>query len=403
MRNRTRSNQYGPLTYALMAAGIAMLWLQSSSVMGHSLETYPPYDMAPQINDRGQIVWKGWGTESKSLYLFNGTQTRKIATNASDSYFQLNNNGQVVWVGEVEKKVKKDEESFPFDIPDEEIFLYDLSTGLTTNISRRPENQDSSPAINDKGQIVWDGQVKPSRKIFLYDPSKGTATNISNSPDLDVSPQINAKGHVVWHGFGDRDKNIYFFDGTTTTQIAHGNFGAPFFYNGNVFWRNNYSSKPEALFLYDPSNNTTLNISDILNINNSSLKIKESGQIAWMTKEFQIYLYDFSNNTTSNISNNDFQNYSPQVNTAGQVAWNGDKGKNSVVFLYEGGTTHQLTESTEQNYVPKINNSGQIVWVERKGTDFDIIFNDGEKKTRILPSGTRPARLPRSKFVIPWD
>ena len=124
-------------------------------------------DVDPQINDRGQVVWRGWDGADWQIFLYDGTTTIQLTGSAPS------------------------------------IAGYD-------------------PQINVKGQVVWRGyDGGGDAEIFLYD---GTNTiQLTNNAYDDWFPQINSSGQVVWQSYDTRFPNtqeIFFYDGTTTIQLT---------------------------------------------------------------------------------------------------------------------------------------------------------------------------------------
>jgi Tol biopolymer transport system component len=137
----------------------------------------------------------------------------RLTNNSYQDYIpDMNDNGDVVWKGN--------------DGSDLEIFLYDGST--TTQLTNNSYH-DQGPRINDNGYVVWygEGNLDPGdpstdNEIFLYDGS--TTIQLTDNSHEDRTPRINDYGHVVWSGFDDSDYEIFFYDGTTIIQITNNSY-----------------------------------------------------------------------------------------------------------------------------------------------------------------------------------
>jgi hypothetical protein len=70
-----------------------------------------------------------------------------------------------------------------------------VTTQLTNN-----SLVDLNPQINNSGQVVWVGDDGTDKEIFYYDGN--TVIQITDNTNWDNYPQINANGHVVWRGKG---------------------------------------------------------------------------------------------------------------------------------------------------------------------------------------------------------
>jgi murein DD-endopeptidase MepM/ murein hydrolase activator NlpD len=189
-------------------------------------------DLYAQINDLGQVVWIGWDGHDYEIFLYNDGITRQLTNNDYDDWApQINNNGWIVW--------------FASDGNDYEIFQY--NDGIVTQFTDN-DYDDFSPAINDHGWIVWDvGEF-----FLLYDGNN--TTQIPNN-SAGGTPQINNSGWVVWHG-GDVNNEIFLYDGNTTIQLTNNDYHdhAPQINNnGWVVWYSGGGGVESEIFLTIPS------------------------------------------------------------------------------------------------------------------------------------------------------
>jgi hypothetical protein len=125
-------------------------------------------DISPDINDKGQIVWCSHDGNDKEILLSDTSQTIQLTVNDRDDCFPaINNNGQVVWTGYDGNDGKSGEFDFRRDgnyrFNEFEIFLFDgFKIMELTNNSRN----DTFPAINNSGVIVWEGADDDRRYTF---------------------------------------------------------------------------------------------------------------------------------------------------------------------------------------------------------------------------------------------
>lgn len=187
----------------------------------------------PQINNKGWVVWQGYGAKPYlDIFLYNGSTTTQLTDNDYvDLYAQINDLGQVVWIG--------------WDGHDYEIFLY--KDGIVTQFTDN-DYDDVSPAINDHGWIVWDvGEF-----FLLYDGN--TTIQIPNN-SAGGMPQINNNGWIVWHG-GDVNNEIFLYNGNTTIQLTNNDYHdhAPQINNnGWVVWYSGGGGVESEIFLAVPN------------------------------------------------------------------------------------------------------------------------------------------------------
>ncbi len=127
------------------------------------------------------------------MYLYDiATATTTQITNESECSYesecyyynvQINNNGKVVW-----------------ERGGYEIFLYDIATDTTTQIS---PNFFSSmwPEINNNGQVIFVGNDFSTTGIFLYDITSDATTFIADfngNHYYSVPMRINDNSQAVW-------------------------------------------------------------------------------------------------------------------------------------------------------------------------------------------------------------
>jgi hypothetical protein len=206
------------------------------------------HNLFPHTNDNGQVAWiksyTYFDSQDYEIYLLDGATTNRLTNNNyTDLAPAINNNGDVVWPGS--------------DGSDMEIYLYD---GATTAQLTNNSFSDLAPAINNNGDVVWSGSDGSDREIYLYNGS--TTTQLTDNSYNDDSPMINDHGHVVWVGSNGSGKEIYLYDGAATTQLTHNSYddySADINNNGHVVWMGH----PEGtgfteIFLYDGATTTQL-------------------------------------------------------------------------------------------------------------------------------------------------
>ncbi|MDD5681154.1 MAG: PEP-CTERM sorting domain-containing protein [Candidatus Omnitrophica bacterium] len=272
------------------------------------------------------------GTNAFS-YDWNITQ---LTDNTYDDYHPvINNNGSVVWCGNVDT--------------DYEIFLYNgSSTVQLTNNSY----DDWAPDINDNGDMAW---WAVDNGIFFYNGSTIQQIAISG-----VKARMNNNGDIVWYK-SHANPEIYLYDGSTTSQIGRGY--SPYINdNGYVVWDNNV-----GVFQYDGSDTVPLGTGSGANINNN-------GQVVWEgagEKSLEIFKYDGF--TATKLTDNNYQDSNAYTNDNNDVAWCGYiNNKDAEILLYDGSSVLQLTDNFFNDYDPSINNNRSIVWYGFDGTDYEI-------------------------------
>ena len=302
-------------------------------------------DKYPQINDNGQVVWMGYDGTDYQIFLYDGASTTQITDNSNDDkYPQINDNGQVVWMG--------------YDGTDYQILLYD---GSTTKQITDNSYDDWYPGINANGYVVWQGEgnldpedLSTDVEIFLYDSTSKSTTQITDNSFSDHSPQINDNGWVVWVRHDFPEEQIFLAKPPTYTEIQITTDDLP----------------PETT-------------------SNSSPRINNNGDVAFigLVGTWEVYLYDDDSKSITRITDNSSNDLWPQINDAGNIVWCGrnDNTADDEIFYYNGTYIEQITDNSyEDHYHPQMNNKGHIVWRGQEGgTDFEIFFYDGNTITQI--------------------
>ena len=92
---------------------------------------------------------------------------------------------------------------------DYEIFLYNINTGMTTQLTDNGYN-DKDPQINGNN-VVWQGEEGNNDwEIFHYDIKKGITTQVTSNSDDDEDPQVSKKG-IVWRSEDENDDEIHYY------------------------------------------------------------------------------------------------------------------------------------------------------------------------------------------------
>ena len=194
--------------------------------------------------------------------------------------------------------------------------------------------------------------------FFIITPICGAATYVTKQITNDDSGpinvnfvQFNASGHFAWCADNESGtgSEIFLYNGTEIIRITDDAFHNLYPWNdvnlnpsindnGEVVW-----ASPDGIFLYNGAT-----IEQITGDSSATPQINSSGTIVWqgpggVNDGSDIYYYDGTNIT--HIDTPDFNDWYPQINENGQVAWFGDDGKDWEIFLYDGTNTTRITRS----------------------------------------------------------
>ena len=355
----------------------------------HTWYDFSSYD--PQINDRGDVVWRQYDTVGATwaynIYLLPDGETIPINltnyTDHAESLFspQINNNGDVVWYQTVLSG---------WSLIKANVFLYNGTTETITNLTNLPVGNVKAfgPLINDNGDVVYQHHSPgpfswwPKTDVYLI---KG-ATAVSPPSPINLSDteqairyQINNNGEVVWVQWDDIDStyNAYLYDGTNTSALTDYTYNEKADYvqinnNGDVVWQSfNRPANLSDLFYYDGTNTTNLTNNVTTNWVHEP-QINDNGELVWRQSNYtgsKVSLYDGTNIIDLTALTNIDTAEEPQINNKGEVVWLqlDDNSPNFTydVFRYDGAAITNVTNNplnTNWAHEPQINNRGDVVW-----------------------------------------
>lgn len=144
----------------------------------------PGYRFPLLLNENGDAAWveHDSGTGSQGLYLFEAASRNVVRiSSATQSVLNpaLNNRGDLVWEGR---------DGTPW-----QIFFYDHATGTVSQISDDPGGQAYEPRINDRQDVLWTGGA-PGFDLFYREGATGEVQRLTDNP-------------YPWYGYWDTDLN----------------------------------------------------------------------------------------------------------------------------------------------------------------------------------------------------
>lgn len=122
---------------------------------------------------------------------------------------------------------------------------------------------------------------------------------------------------------------------------------------------------------------------DFRNISNNSTgdwypQINTNGQVVWEGRGIEEKIFLYRDGVVSNLTNNGTQGWYPQINASGQVVWQASDGSDWEIFLYRDGVVSKLTNNSIHDWYPKISDTGQVVWQGYDLSKYDIfLYRDG--------------------------
>jgi len=292
-----------------------------------------------------------------------------------------------------------------------EIYLFDTTTGIFTQITDETSGNSSSPSINADGtRIAFSstadingGNPDGNREIYLFDTTTGIFTQITDETSGNSSsPSINADGTRIAFsstadingGNPEGNSEIYLFDTATgiITQITDETSGDSFSPSINADGtRIAFSSRaninggnPDGnseIYLFDTTTGIITQITDETSGNSSSPSINADGtRIAFSSRaninggnpdgNSEIYLFDTATGIITQITDETSgDSFDPSINADGtRIAFDstadingGNPDGNIEEYLFDTttGIFTQITDETSgDSFAPSINADG---------------------------------------------
>ncbi len=233
--------------------------------------------------------------------------------------------------------------------------------------------ENSLPQI--KGDyLVWQAYVDGDQEIFLYNIATGVTTQITDNAYADVSVQTD-DDYIVWQGFNDGEWDIFLWDGSDIKTIS--NRGAedlsPQIADGFIVWTSEPFGDdfvgPEEIILYDVGSETYTTLSEFVdsgnNFDDSAPKINDE-VVIWVQTDDQdnttLYMYDLGDGTITENPDYVWRD-SPQRDGDLTVLTRHD-GDDREIFLYDSDSReyHQITDNDLADRYPSISGN-HIAWM----------------------------------------
>lgn len=331
------------------------------------------HDRAPRMNNFGDVVWEGRPSNSNEdfeIYFRSADTgiTEQITDNlVEDAFARLNDSGEISWM--------------TFDSGLWQVNFF--ANGLSQTASATGSTLPTYPKISQLGDITWIGNTGSGTdyEIFLY--ANGIANQLTDNDSDDVQVRINDASDLIWRGRGDlatdSSFDIYTHMDGALQRITN---------DDRLEWYPELSNSRHLVWsVFDGQQCdivVQLNGSAPFQISTLSddhaAVINDRGDVAWEGwdgNDWEIFLYAAASQTITQLTDNDYHDYTPQINNAGDLAWIGLGGEIGV-YLYQAAT--QTISKLSDNYVghydtvADLNEQGKVAWTGFDGTDFEIII-----------------------------
>ncbi|MBU1092708.1 hypothetical protein KJ836_03525 [Patescibacteria group bacterium] len=268
-----------------------------------------------------------------------------------------------------------------------DIYMYDLSTGVETQITTNPKEQRYPNIYGDK--IVWEdyrnNNLDNNSDIYMYDLSNGIETQITTDESSQTFPTID-NNRIIWTDNRNGNSDIYMYDLFTNEEIQittnESNQWAPAI-NGNIIvwsdWRNDIGNANCDIYMYNLSTNTETQITTDESF--QAFPDIYENKFVWEDKRngnFDIYTYDLNTGVETQITNDISDQRIPNIYN-NWIVWQDsrnitiDNDWNYDIYAYNLTTNaeYQITTDENQQISPYIYGN-EIVWQDYRNGNWDI-------------------------------
>ncbi len=320
------------------------IYLQLNGQAAVNISNNGDFNLEPQINDAGDVIWRAIDqtTGKNKIYRYTqATGTQLLSNTSNDATMpDMNDNGEAVWVEN--------------DGTDGEIIYFN---GSTTIAVTNNTFDDTAPQISASGTIVWQGmEAEGDYEIFQYTPANGIAKVNPNNTVDDISPRINDLDEIVWI---DR---VFGTNGDVNLKTASGSI---------------------------------IQIGT-LPVNEHSPVINNAGMVAWLADtssgNTDIYLYTPTDGTIQ-VTNSPESDSALAINNIGDLAFQRTNGTITQVYFYDRSAGQEQLISSTYSSDPDINGADSIVFEIDNGSGYDIAlatvdrFADADGDGQDIASG----------------
>ena len=232
---------------------------------------------------------------------------------------------------------------------DWEVFLYNVVTKEPPVQITNNKFDDLSPKT-DGNHVVWLGFSQPNGPggdvflsgggIFLYDISSGLTTKITNDGHVNSPPQI-ADGRVVWASrvIGDSVEPgeilLYDIETGVTEQVTDSvlDDSSPLIGDGGIIWVRVDETGASGLYVRYPGSTQSAPVPDGFVWTDSP---ENDGDLSVLTRydggDREVFAYSACFGVYERITDNNAEDRSP-VTSVGNIAWVQGKGQASEIFV----------------------------------------------------------------------
>jgi len=347
------------------------------------LSEFRAYDRVPDMNDYGQVVFAEMPVGETHYEIYRYDTSTGLKTNISNNGFNnykpfINNSGQIIWEnGDLcfyEPMSNKITQVMDLTIGHPN-YLNITDSGIATYSINKKLFQFDTQNYNTTGHLTY------TPTGIIYDTTSDFET-VYEDPNYILNDVIvNSSGKIVWQQYTDINFEVKYYDGNSVHNLSLDNLwdgSADINNNGDIVWIKNTGTELNLMH-FDHSSSTIEEILSDFDITSWEPMINDNGKILFIggspSDTYDSNLYLTNGNEVSFLGSNVGQ-YDMTLN--GNIVWSGQEGDDKEIFFYNS-TTGEIIQITNNDYddqAPKLNSNGDIVWWAQQSGLADLFAYD---------------------------
>ncbi len=303
----------------------------------------------PQLSGSRLVVWHDRSSygEDFEIYLYDdstGLTTQLTDNSVDDMWPQVNYDGDVAWQGH--------------DGTRYQVYLYDHQTTNITQISETAIGGEFPKINSGYNDIVWTGHDGTDNEIYLYDRSAATIIQVTDNNTDDSQPQINGWSDVAWTNFDGTSQDIYYyrFVGGTTSQLSVG---------ADNEWQPKLNGRRDVVYLrydqivyYDSSEDQNSYLTTYADGGSKSdHDINYNNNLIWSSYNNGVHFYETVTGVETIISSNGIF---PRLNDNDDIIWTDDNVH--AAYYYNAALDRTFLFYSGWAVEPDLNIRGDVTW-----------------------------------------
>lgn len=314
-----------------------------------------------QLNNRGDAVWAEFDGSDAEIYIYDaatGAVSQITDNDYPDSSPQLSDNGDIAWLARP---------------PGGEalIMRFDAQTRLTQALNYPGATRQAFPAINARGDIVWNASVGGDQEVMLFEAASGAVRNLSDNATIDSNQYLMDDGDVLWSVYDPTTPGatLRYYQARKNKIISIAEHVGQFLAtNGHALWTR-YENDTYHIYSFDTQTQKTREIAVETSTRGPGIRgISARGDALWSTIEGADWISRYYNaNEDTLIDLTRTQRYGAfdlVIAQNGDAVWSLWDGSDYEASTYQAasGLITPLSDNTLNDGITRINDRGTVLW-----------------------------------------